>query len=141
MWQVHPTCVTWRRSWKTEIRPESGTYPANLTLEALGKLLFDILQVPIKDCLAFDYNTGRYDIKQVNMKLWLPVREIIAQSPVTFNDHTVTGSQQRLNITRVTFNLCFSYGKPVDNTVLYLIQRSRVISGTLGLLTWSCRKA
>ena len=58
--------------------------------------------------------------------------EIIAQSPVTFKDHTVTVSQQRLNITRVTFkyvplnvpdeeiiNLCLTYGKPIDNTVLY----------------------
>ena len=116
----------------TKIRPESGPNPANLTYEDLGELLFDVLHVPIKDCLAFDYNTGRYDIKQVKMKPGAPVSEIIAQSPVTFKDHTVTVSQQRLNITRVTFkyvplnvpdeeiiNLCLTYGKPIDNTVLY----------------------
>ena len=49
----------------SKIRPASGPNPANLTYEDLGELLFDILQVPIKDCLAFDYNTGRYDTKQV----------------------------------------------------------------------------
>ena len=116
----------------TKIRPESGPNPANLTYEDLGELLFDVLKVPIKDCVAFDYNTGRYDIKQVKMKPGVPVSDIIAQSPVTFKDHTVTVSQQRLNITRVTFkyvplnvpdeeiiNLCLTYGKPIDNTVLY----------------------
>ena len=116
----------------TKIRPESGPNPANLTHEDLGELLFDILQVPIKDCIAFDYNTGRYDVKQVKLKPGVPVHDIIARAPVTFKDHVVTVSQQRLNITRVTFryvplnvpdeeiiNLCLTYGKPVENRVLY----------------------
>ena len=116
----------------TKIRPESGPNPANLTHEDLGELLFDILQVPIKDCLAFDYNTGRYDVKQEKLKPGFIVQYIIARAPVTLKDHVVTVSQQRLNITRVTFryvplnvpdeeiiNLCLTYGKPVENRVLY----------------------
>ena len=66
------------------------------------------------------------------MKLGVPVHDIIARAPVTFKDHTVTVSQQQLNITRVTFryvplnvpdeeiiSLCLTYGKPVENPVLY----------------------
>ena len=66
------------------------------------------------------------------MRPGVPVHEIIARSPVTFKEHNVTVSQQRLNITRVTFryvplnvpdeeiiNLCLTYGKPVDNVVFY----------------------
>ena len=116
----------------SKIRPESGPNPANLTHEDLGELLFDILQVPVKDCLAFDFNTGRYDTRQVKMKPGVPVHDIIARAPVTFKGYIVTVSQQRLNITRVTFryvplnvpdeeiiNLCLTYGKPVDNVVFY----------------------
>ena len=86
----------------TKIRPESGPNPANLTHEDLGELLFDILQVPIKDCIAFDYNTGRYDVKQVKLKPGVPVHDIIARAPVTFKDHVVMISQQRLNIIKLS---------------------------------------
>ena len=46
----------------TKIRPDSGPNPANLTHEDLGELLFDILQVPMKDCLAFDYNLQYWEV-------------------------------------------------------------------------------
>ena len=68
----------------TKIRPESGSNPTNLTHEDLGELLFDVLQVPIKDCLAFDNNNGRYNIKQAKMKWGVPVSKNIGRSPVTF---------------------------------------------------------
>ena len=101
----------------TKIRPESGPNPANLTHEDLGELLFDILQVPIKDCLAFDYNTGRYDVKQVKLKPGVPVHDIIARAPVTFKDHVVTVSQQRLNITR---KLCSEMKTPRGKMSAYM---------------------
>ena len=42
--------------------------PASLTHEDLGKLLFYVQLVLIKYCLAFDFNTRRYNTKQVKMK-------------------------------------------------------------------------
>ena len=104
----------------------------NMSAEDIGELLFDILKLDPSHCLAYDYNTGRNDTKQVKLKPGIPVNEILAKSPLNFKGFSVVVSQQRLNITRVTFknvplnvpdeeiiHLCMAYGKPVDNKVRY----------------------
>ena len=104
----------------------------NMSAEDIGELLFDILKLDPSHCLAYDYNTGRNDTKQVKLKPGIPVNEILAKSPLNFKGFSVVVSQQRLNITRVTFknvplnvpdeeiiHLCLSYGRPVDNKVQY----------------------
>ena len=40
----------------------------SLTFDDLGELIFDIIKIDPKDCLAFDYNTARYDTKQYQAK-------------------------------------------------------------------------
>ena len=114
-----------------KIRSEEAS-PPDLKAEDIGELLFDILKVNPADCLAYDYNTGRYDTKQIKLKPGIPVTNILAKSPLNFKGHNVIVTQQRLNITRVTFknvplnvpdeeiiHLCMAYGKPVENKVRY----------------------
>ena len=49
---------------------EDGTEakPVNLTFDDIGEFIFDILKINPDDCLAFDYNTGRYDTRQIKFK-------------------------------------------------------------------------
>ena len=77
--------------------------PPDLKAEDIGELLFDILKVNPADCLAYDYNTGRYDTKQIKLKPGIPVTNILAKSPLDFKGHKVIVTQQRLNITKITF--------------------------------------
>ena len=119
--------------------------PPDLKAEDIGELLFDILHVNPADCLAYDYNTGRYDTKQIKLKPGIPVTNILAKSPLNFKGHTVTVTQQRLNITRVTFknvplnvpdeeiiHLCMAYGKPVENMVRYEVLHNPKNKGHTG---------
>ena len=119
--------------------------PPDLKAEDIGELLFDILHVNHADCLAYDYNTGRYDTKQIKLKPGIPVTNILAKSPLNFKGHTVTVTQQRLNITRVTFknvplnvpdeeiiHLCMAYGKPVENKVHYEVLHNPKNKGHTG---------
>ena len=117
----------------------------NMSAEDIGELLFDILKLDPSHCLAYDYNTGRNDTKQVKLKPGIPVNEILAKSPLNFKGFSVVVSQQRLNITRVTFknvplnvpdeeiiHLCLSYGRPVDNKVQYEVLRNSRNKGHTG---------
>merc|ERR1711875_93341 len=103
-----------------------------MSAEDIGELLWDTLKLNPSHCLAYDYNTGRNNTKQVKLKPGIPVTDILAQSPLVFKDFNVVVSQQRLNITRVTFknvplnvpdeeiiHLCLAYGKPVESKVHY----------------------
>ena len=40
----------------------------NLTHDDLGELLFDVLKISPSDCIGIDYNTGRQEIKHVQLK-------------------------------------------------------------------------
>ena len=113
---------------------ENGTSvkPKSLTFDDLGELIFDVLKIDPKDCLTFDYNSGRYDTKQIKLKPGIDTSKYITDSPISFKDHMVTVTKQLSNITRVTFknvplnvtdeeliHLCLCYGKPVDMKVQY----------------------
>ena len=127
-----------------KIKSEEAS-PPDLKAEDIGELLFDILKVNPTDCLAYDYNTGRYDTKQIKLKPGIPVTNILAKSPLDFKGHKVIVTQQRLNITRITFknvplnvpdeeiiHLCMAYGKPVENKVRYEVLNNPKNKGHTG---------
>ena len=110
----------------------SSIKPKSLTFDDLGELIFDILKVDPKDCLTFDYNSGRYDNKQIKLKPGIDTSKYTTDSPISFKDHMVTVTKQLSNVTRVTFknvplnvpdeeliHLCLCYGEPVDMKVHY----------------------
>ena len=131
-----------------KIRTEEAVPPplnSNMSAEDVGELLFDILRLNPAHCLAYDYNTGRNDTKQVKLKPGIPVADILAKSPLEFKGYKVVVTQQRLNITRVTFknvplnvpdeeiiHLCMSYGSPVENKVQYEVLRNSRNKGHTG---------
>ena len=41
--------------------------PKSLTYEDIGELLFDVLQINPDDCISFNFNTGRYDHREVKL--------------------------------------------------------------------------
>ena len=129
----------------TEEAPPPTSNSNYMSAEDIGELLFDILKLNPSHCLAYDYNTGRNDTKQVKLKPGIPVVDILAKSPLEFKGFKVVVSQQRLNITRVTFknvplnvpdeeiiHLCLSYGCPVDNKVHYEVLRNSRNKGHTG---------
>ena len=105
-------------------------YTRSLTYDDLGELIFDVIKINPDDCIAFDFNTGRYDIKQIQLKPSVWADKFVTGSPIEFKDHLVSVSKQLTNTTRVTFknvpltvpdeeilHLCRSYGTPRDNIV------------------------
>ena len=85
-----------------------------------------------KDCLSFDYNSGRQDTKQIKMKPGVDLSPYVKETPISFKDHMVSVRKQLCNITRVTFknvplnvpdeeiiHLCLCYGEPIDMKVHY----------------------
>ena len=90
------------------------------------------MKIDHKDCLAFDYNTGRYDTKHIKLKPGVPVDQFVTTVPFTYKGHDVSVKKLLNNITRVTFknvplnvpneeiiHLCKSYGEPLDNKVYF----------------------
>ena len=132
--------------------------PPDLKAEDIGELLFDILKVNPADCLAYDYNTGRYDTKQIKLKPGIPVTNILAKSPLDFKGHKVIVTQQRLNITKITFknvplnvpdeeiiHLCMAYmgSRWITRCAMkcFTIQRIKVTPDLPDSWTWSWMRA
>ena len=67
----------------------------NMLAEDVDELLFDILRLNPVHCLAFDYNTGRNNTRQVELKPGIPVADTLVKSPLEFNEFNVVLSQQR----------------------------------------------
>ena len=112
------------------ISDSDDSYARSLTYDDLGELIFDVLKIDPEDCVAFDYNTGRYDVKQIQLKPDVYADKFATGSPIEFKNHLVHVYKQLSNITRVTFknvplnvpdeeilHLCKFYGTPFDNTV------------------------
>ena len=89
--------------------------------------MFDILEIDPKDCVSFNFSSGRYDQREVKFKPDVDTSPYMRLTPVQFKNHSITVRKQRQNIVRVTFknvplnvpdeeiiNLCNSYGKPVS---------------------------
>ena len=77
----------------------------NLNFDDLGVLLFDIIKVDPKDCLTFDFNTGRYDTRHIKMKPNIVTDTYVTSSPITFKDHLISVKKQLSNVTKVTMGL------------------------------------
>ena len=103
-----------------------------LTFDDLGELIFDIIKIDPNDCVSFDYNTGRYDTKHIQLKPTIQADLFVTTTPIIFKGYEVSVRKQLNNITRVTFrnvplnvpneeilHLCKCYGNPVDNKVYY----------------------
>ena len=84
---------------RTEEAPPPTFNSITMSAEDIGELLFDILKLNPSHCLAYDYNTGRNDTKQVKLKPGIPVVDILAKSPLEFKGFKVVVSQQRLKTT------------------------------------------
>ena len=106
--------------------------PKALTFDDLGELIFDILKINPDDCISFDYNTGRFDTKHIQLKPSVKADPFVTTSPIEYKGYLVSVNKQLSNITRVTFknvplnvpneeiiNLCKSYGQPLDNKVYF----------------------
>jgi hypothetical protein len=110
----------------------NNTDPKSLTYEDIGELLFDVLEINPDDCISFNFNTGRYDQREIKFKPSINTSKFLRVEPITFKEHTITVKKQRQNIIRVSFKnvplnvpdeeiltLCAAYGKAVDNCVQY----------------------
>ena len=106
--------------------------PKSLTYDDIGELLFDVLEIKPEDCITFNFNTGRYDQREVKFKPAVDTIPFLRIEPIIFKEHMVTVQKQRQNIIRVSFKnvplnvpgeeiltLCAAYGKAVDNIVHY----------------------
>ena len=103
----------------------------NLTFDDLGELIFDILSINPDDCIGYNYNSGRYDTKEIKFKPGIDLTPYI-KSNFEFKGHKINTMKQMSNVTKVSFRnvpfnvpdeeiiqLCNSYGKPINNRVHY----------------------
>ena len=106
--------------------------PRSLSYDDLGELIFDVIKIDPKDCIAFDYNTGRIDVKQIQLRPGVNTDTFVTSMPISFKGYDVSVMKQLNNVTRVTFknvplnvpneeilHLCRSYGTPCNNKVIY----------------------
>ena len=112
---------------------QNGDYfnPKSLNYDDLGEFIFDIVKINFKDCLSFNFNSGRYDSREIKFKQEIDVTPYLTPSdPFTFKGHEIRIKKQRNNVTKATFKhvplnipdeellrLCSFYGKPVDHIV------------------------
>ena len=102
----------------------------NLTYDEIATYLFENLKIPPTDCLRFNYQTGRYDTREVMIKPEVDISSFIGTQE--FMDHKIISRRQCSNITKITFKnvplnipdeeviqLAETYGKPVDYIVHY----------------------
>ena len=53
----------------TSTDSNGDTYkPKHLNFDDLAELIFDVLNIKPDDCLSYDYNTGRYDTREIKFK-------------------------------------------------------------------------
>ena len=101
--------------------------PKSLTYEDIGELLFDTLEIDPEECISFNFNSGRYDLREVKFKPNIDTSKYMRLEAIPFKEHMVTVTKQRQNIIKVTFKnvplnvpdeeiltLCAAYGKPVS---------------------------
>ena len=76
--------------------------PRGLTFDDLGELIFDVIKINPDDCISFDYNTGRFDTKHIQLKPNVQADQFVNTSPINFKGYEVTLKKQLVNVTRVT---------------------------------------
>ena len=125
--------------------------PKSLNFDELGEFIFDIVKINYKDCLSFNFSSGRYDSREIKFKPEVDVTPYLTSStgPLIFKGHEITIRKQRNNVTKVTFkhvplnipdeellHLCSCYGKPVDD-IVHVEKLTNVRNkGMLGSTRW-----
>ena len=77
--------------------------PKSLTYEDIGELLFDTLEIDPEECISFNFNSGRYDLREVKFKPNIDTSKYMRLEAIPFKEHMVTVTKQRQNIIKVTF--------------------------------------
>ena len=80
---------------------EDSLAPRPLTYDDLGELIFDIIKIPHEECITFDFNTGRPDVKQLQLKPSVNADQYVTSIPNQFKGHEVSVFKQLNNITRM----------------------------------------
>ena len=84
------------------ITPEKK--PLNISDSQLGEFLFESLKIPIAQCLALDFLTGRYDLREILVRSDTDLTIVLTyDSLFTFKDHKISISIISNQSTRVTF--------------------------------------
>ena len=119
-----------------------------LTHDDLGELIFDVLNVDYKDCLGFNYSTGKYDTREIKFKPGVDLTPYI-KTGLVYKDHEVSTKKQMNNLTKVSFrNVPFNipdeeiiqlyrcYGTPLNNKVNYEKMHNNRNKGMVGSTRW-----
>ena len=117
---------------KNQVTDSDGnvTKPKNISFDELGAFIFDVLKIPAKDCLRYNFITARYDTKEIMLKPGVDMTPFLGTRE--YLGHIITVTKQRNNVTKVVFknvplnipdeeiiNLCEVYGRPLDYVVHY----------------------
>ena len=62
--------------------------PANLSMEDVGTLLFDIIKLDVKDALGVSLTTNQYDTKEMNLKPDVDPSKYLTKAPIEFKGHS-----------------------------------------------------
>ena len=114
---------------------ESENFP-NLNFDDISEVIFELINIQFEDCIGVDYNTGRYDTKEVILKPQVDSSKYIPSEPLEYKNHEITVKKMLHNVTKVTFknvpmyvpdeeilHLCGTYGTVVDDKVYWEQQR------------------
>ena len=80
-------------------------FARSLTYDELGELIFDVMKIDPSDCITFDYNTGRNDTKQIQLKSSVNSDQYVTTNPIPFKGYEVSVRKQLNNIRRVKFKM------------------------------------
>ena len=70
--------------------------PANLSMEDVGNLLFDIIKLDVS------LTTNQYDTKEINLKPDVDPSKYLMKAPIEFKGQSITVTQQRASVAKVT---------------------------------------
>ena len=106
----------------------------NISDSQLGDFIFKELKLPLDDVLQLGFSTGRYDSREILVKYYADLTNIITDNRVpphhSYKDHRITITTLDDKSTKITFinvplsvpdeeirHLCTVYGKLTDGTV------------------------
>ena len=114
---------------------DAENYP-NLSFDDISEVIFEIINIDFEDCIGVDFNTGRYDTREVSLKPQVDSSKYIPTEPIVYKNHEITVRKMLHNVTKVTFknvpmyvpdedilHLCGIYGTVVDDKVHWEQQR------------------
>ena len=113
----------------------------NLTFDDLSELIFEVFNIKFEHCIGVDYNTGKYDTKEIHLKAEVDSSNYITSQPIMYKSHEITVKKMLHNVTKVTFknvpmyvpdeellHLCGIYGSVVENKVHW--EQHRITTST-----------